>query len=164
MLHKKSILYNRQIAELYDKHRRCLIKHASGEVEVLKHATRMSLGYKKCTKLLESAKISTNDIVLNCFAGPGALVRLCSLLKPRLLIASDILYPGWMTTKKLWTYAAPDAFSMWAHDLEKLTRKNNYKLDHRFLYKWIYGIQTPHLSDKLMLSYLILHLDKSLRV
>lgn len=117
-LKRNEILDHRALPDLYARHRRCVIKRHDGRLEEIADAARITLGFEKARLLVEAAEIQPSHIVTALFAGPGGIVRLASLCRPRLLFAIDKLYAGPKPTPDGWHYPLAEQFEGWVQSVE----------------------------------------------
>ncbi len=110
------------LKEIYEMHRKCVIKHSSGEIEEATDYNRMTLGFNKALKVVMAADLTTDHIVMNIFGGAGGILRLLSLRNPRLLIAIDKLYPGEIKSPQNWFYDTDNSFMYWEKDISNINK------------------------------------------
>ena len=107
---------DKYLESTYQKHRKCKIIRGD-KSECLENAERMTLGYTKAKIIVDNSDIKNDHVVLNVFSGAGGIVRLISLFNPKMLIALDMLNPGYKCSKNNWYYDTDNAFNSWIDDI-----------------------------------------------
>lgn len=94
-----------------------MIRQPDGSLERIDAARRITLGFDKLRSLIATSHVTTEHTVLSIFAGPGGLARLLSLLRPRLLLAADFLYPGSRPSPVGLHFDINAGFDLWVREL-----------------------------------------------
>ena len=100
---------------VFERHRVVSAKGPGGPVHFQNSAGRIGLGFDKLSQVLRESASLKDRVVMNIFAGPGNLLRLCSVLECRMLFGIDILYPG--NSDAEWHYDVTGQFSAWEKDV-----------------------------------------------